>query len=150
MAGGNRRLLTLATGRYLGEGFDDTRPDTLFLTMPISWRGGRSPSTQAGYIGCTRTKGKCSCTITLTRSSQCWLECTRSGWRPARPSGISSKAARRPDIAIWQLRSPFRRGSHSRCVLLRYFALLNQHDSRNWTQGYTQMLAFANQHAFGK
>jgi very-short-patch-repair endonuclease len=29
----------LATGRYLGEGFDDARFDTLFLVMPISWRG---------------------------------------------------------------------------------------------------------------
>jgi len=29
----------VATGRYLGEGFDDTRLDTLFLTLPISWRG---------------------------------------------------------------------------------------------------------------
>ncbi len=29
----------VATGRYLGEGFDDARLDTLFLAMPIAWRG---------------------------------------------------------------------------------------------------------------
>lgn len=31
--------LVVATGRYIGEGFDDARLDTLFLTMPVSWRG---------------------------------------------------------------------------------------------------------------
>lgn len=36
----------IATGRYIGEGFDDARLDTLFLALPISWQG-----TLAQYAG---------------------------------------------------------------------------------------------------
>lgn len=42
----NAATVILATGRYVGEGFDCARLDTLFVSMPVSWRG-----TVAQYVG---------------------------------------------------------------------------------------------------
>ena len=43
---GDEARVLLATGRFIGEGFDDARLDTLFLTLPVSWHG-----TVAQYVG---------------------------------------------------------------------------------------------------
>ncbi|WP_347988691.1 DEAD/DEAH box helicase [Methylomonas sp. AM2-LC] len=42
----NEERIIIATGKYLGEGFDDARLDTLFLVMPVSWKG-----TLSQYVG---------------------------------------------------------------------------------------------------
>ena len=42
----DQQRVIIATGRYIGEGFDDALLDTLFLAMPISWRG-----TLQQYVG---------------------------------------------------------------------------------------------------
>lgn len=52
--------LVLATGRYLGESFDDASLDTLFLTMPISWKG-----TLAEYVGRLHREPHAKCEVVV-------------------------------------------------------------------------------------
>ena len=42
----NGSTVLVATGPYIGEGFDDAPLDTLFLAMPVAWKG-----TLAQYVG---------------------------------------------------------------------------------------------------
>lgn len=42
----DEQFVIISTGKYIGEGFDEKRLDTLFLTMPFKWRG-----TLQQYVG---------------------------------------------------------------------------------------------------
>lgn len=36
---GSEQLIVVATGKYVEEGFDLPRLDTLMLVLPVSWKG---------------------------------------------------------------------------------------------------------------
>jgi superfamily II DNA or RNA helicase len=67
------KRLALATGRYLGEGFDDASLDTLFLSMPISWK-----DTLAQYVGRLHREhhpsARSSSTTTSIQACRCWRD----------------------------------------------------------------------------
>jgi len=44
--GKTQKRVIIATGKFIGEGFDDPQLDTLFLALPVSWHG-----TIAQYVG---------------------------------------------------------------------------------------------------
>ncbi len=60
----DERVLT-ATGRYIVEGFDDARLDTLFLAMPIAC------STWGACIDCVQPSGRSSSTTMEMKPCRC-------------------------------------------------------------------------------
>jgi hypothetical protein len=65
----------LATGRYAGEGFDDARLDTLFLTLPVSWRG-QLPSMLAAFTASMTESVRSASMIMPILKCRCWRECS--------------------------------------------------------------------------
>jgi superfamily II DNA or RNA helicase len=97
--------LVLATGSYLGEGFDDASLDTLFLTMPISWRG-----TLAQYVGRLHREhhAKHESLSTATSTQACRSSAV---WRSSARLGIAASVTkfRQKSQLRWQLRErPYR------------------------------------------
>lgn len=68
----------IATGSYIGEGFDDARLDTLFLASRFPGKA-RFSSMWDGSIGSTMASVSCKYTITLTRMCRCSLGCMNGG-----------------------------------------------------------------------
>ncbi|WP_293368850.1 DEAD/DEAH box helicase family protein, partial [Phenylobacterium sp.] len=69
----DQERLILATGRYIGEGFDDSRLDTLFLTMPFPGKA-RWRNMWAGFIDSAMARPRFWSSTTPTR----WCPCSRT------------------------------------------------------------------------
>ncbi|EOI0111232.1 hypothetical protein ACMFRU_002788 [Vibrio cholerae] len=78
----------VATGKYVGEGFDLPRQDTLFLAMPIAWK-----STLAQYAGRIHREAEGKTQVTIHDygdcPSQCCNACLKNARKATRQSGTS-------------------------------------------------------------
>ena len=75
----------VATGKYVGEGFDLPRLDTLFLAMPIAWKG-----TLTQYAGRIHRESDGKTRVTIHDYVDCGLPGQgpeRDGGRPCRRAG---------------------------------------------------------------
>ena len=72
--------LVLATGRYIGEGFDDRRLDTLFLTMPVAWKW--TVTQYAGRLHRLGASVMCGYMTTWTATYLCCPACSTSALEP--------------------------------------------------------------------
>jgi hypothetical protein len=88
---GDGGRVVLATGRYIGEGFDDPRLDALLLAMPIAWKG-TVVHTQVACTAPTPASTTCSSTTTSTPSCQCCGACSPKRLRAYRSLGYELAA----------------------------------------------------------
>ena len=69
----------VATGKYVGEGFDLPRLDTLFLAMPIAWKG-----TLAQYAGRIHRESEGKTQVTIHDYVDCALPMLQRMFKNAR------------------------------------------------------------------
>lgn len=82
----------VATGRYLGEGLDDQRLDTFFLTMPMAWRG--TLAQDAGRLHRLHEPSGTSSSMTMSTAT-----CRSSpAWPPSAPPAIRQSATPWPTV----------------------------------------------------